>query len=154
MTLFKAIGPSGVLLPHRMVLSELSVQNEILKLRMQLLEIASSYFGKCESKIDVLVSSLPYSCSKHRGSLSAPPCSLDRRQAAWKELATSWALHNLLASEKRGFPPTYFQPRIRDNEVLSLEYHLDFCVIFFQEGISDCPLKHKYGDKILDRSLV
>lgn len=43
-----------------------------------------------------------------------------------KELATSWALHNLPASEKRGFPPTYFQQRIRDNEVLPLEYHLDF----------------------------
>lgn len=83
-TLFKATGLSGVLLPHRTVLSELSVQNEILKLRMQLLKISSSYFGKCESEIDVLVSSLPYSCSKHRGSLSAPPFSLDRPQAVWE----------------------------------------------------------------------
>lgn len=65
-----------------------------------------------------------------------------------KKAAALWALHNLPASEKRGFPPTYFQQRIRDNDILPLESHLDFCVIF-QGSLRDCPLKHKYGDKIL-----
>ena len=52
-------------------------------------------------------------------------------------------LRNLPPSEKRGFPLAYFQQRIRDNEVLPWERHLDFCVIF-QEGLSVLPRKHEF----------
>lgn len=52
-------------------------------------------------------------------------------------------LRNLPPSEKRGFPPAYFQQRIRGNEVLPWERHLDFCVIF-QEGLGILPRKHEF----------
>lgn len=60
-------------------------------------------------------------------------------------------LCNLPPSEKRGFPSAYFQQRIRDNEVLPWERHLDFCVIF-QEGLSVLPRKHvflNHGIKVI-----
>lgn len=78
-------------------------------------------------------------------SCSLPPApSLLRTDPAVKEGGgqPGWLLCNLPPSEKRGFPPAYFQQRIRDNEVLPWERHLDFCVIF-QEGLGVLPRKHE-----------
>lgn len=47
-------------------------------------------------------------------------------------------LYNLPPSEKRGFPPAYFQQRIRDSEVLPSGCHLDICVVF-QEDLRNLP---------------
>lgn len=119
---------------------------------MHLLNISSSCLGKSESQ--VCWCPRPSHRLQAQGQLAC--FSFFSAQTSWlsgKEAAISWALHNLPASEKRGFPPTYFLQRIRDNEVLPLEWHLDFCVIF-QGGLSSCSLKHKYGDKTQDKSLV
>lgn len=74
--------------------------------------------------------------------------SLPRAGVAW----TGWlsrgrpphtALRDLPPSEERGFSPAYFQPRIRDTEVLPLGYHLDSCASF-QEDLRSLPLKPKF----------
>ena len=118
-----------------------------------LLKSSSSYSGRCESETGVLVSCLPSPRSPAPGTEAAGLLSVRADLAAWEGAAAAWALHKFPASEKRGFPPTYFQQRIRGKEVLPLECHLDFCVIF-QGGLRDCPLKHKDSDEIQEWSLV
>ena len=100
-----------------------------------------------ESEIGVAASPpSPSTCSSLGWCDCCPPPWTDLPACPGRRWPPHSALHNLPPSEKRGFPPAYFQQRIRGNEVLPLGCHLDFRVSF-QEALRNSPPKHKFGNR-------